>query len=108
MELTGDEALDYLNNREMTLGGYIQKITLFHTVESQHPPFPVLVFVATPKSSYWLGPADPHIIADQVTTLIKKICIFEKNSKKAEQNLNSILISDVSGDQECWTLWSQC
>jgi len=66
MELTGDEALDYLNNREMTLGGYIQKITLFHTVESQHPPFPVLVFVATPKSSYWLGPADPHIIADQV------------------------------------------
>ena len=81
MELTGDEALDYLNNREMTLGGYIQKITLFHTVESQHPPFPVLVFVATPKSSYWLGPAEPHIIADQVTTLIKKICIFEKNSK---------------------------
>ena len=66
MELTGDEALDYLNNREMTLGGYIQKITLFHTADNKHPPFPVLVFVATPKSSYWLGPAEAHSIADQV------------------------------------------
>jgi len=66
MELTGDEALDYLNNREMTLGGYIQKITLFHTADSKHAPFPVLVFVATPKSSYWLGPAESHVIAEQV------------------------------------------
>jgi len=66
MELTGDEALDYLNNREMTLGGYIQKITLFHTADNKHAPFPVLVFVATPKSSYWLGPAESHVIAEQV------------------------------------------
>ena len=66
MELTGDEALDYLNNREMTLGGYSQKITMFHPAESGHSPFPVLVFVATTKSSYWLGPADPQDIAEQV------------------------------------------
>merc|ERR1712173_256637 len=62
----GDEALDYLNNREMTMGGYIQKITLFHTADNKHAPFPVLVFVATPKSSYWLGPAESHVIAEQV------------------------------------------
>ena len=68
MELTGEEALDYLNNREMTLGGYIQKITLFHTADGKHPPFPVLVFVATPKSSYWLGPAQAEQIAEQVVT----------------------------------------
>ena len=66
MELTGEEALDYLNNREMTLGGYIQRITLFHTADSKHPPFPVLVFVATPKSSFWLGPAPASEIAEQV------------------------------------------
>jgi len=66
MELKGDEALDYLNNREMTLGGYSQKITMFHSADSSHPPFPVLVFVATTKSSYWLGPASPQEIADQV------------------------------------------
>jgi len=68
MELQGEEALDYLNNREMTLGGYSQKITMFHTVDDKHPPFPVLVFVATSKSSFWLGPADPHVIAEQVVT----------------------------------------
>lgn len=68
MELKGEEALDYLNNREMTLGGYIQKITMFHTADNKHPPFPVLVFVATSKSSFWLGPADPHVIAEQVVT----------------------------------------
>jgi hypothetical protein len=28
----------------------------------------VLVFVATSKSSFWLGPADPHVIAEQVVT----------------------------------------
>lgn len=66
MELTGDEALDYLNNREMTLGGYSQKITMFHSADSTHTPFPVLVFVATTKSSYWLGPAAPQDIAEQV------------------------------------------
>jgi len=68
MELQGEEALDYLNNREMTLGGYIQKITMFHTVGDKHPPFPVLVFVATSKSLFWLGPADPDVIAEQVVT----------------------------------------
>ena len=66
MELTGDEALDYLNNREMNLGGYTQKITLFHTADPKHPPFPVLVFVATAKSSFWLGPASASEIAEQV------------------------------------------
>jgi len=71
LELKGEEALDYLNNREMTLGGYSQVITLFHPVEVENqctpPPFPVLVFVASPNSGpYWLGPAEPSDIAEQV------------------------------------------
>lgn len=73
MELQGEEALDYLNNREMTLGGYSQQITLFHPVPVDGAPviapFPVLVFVASPNSGpYWLGPADPGDIAEQVVT----------------------------------------
>lgn len=69
LELTGEEALDYLNNREMTLGGYSQKITMFHPIPGdQAAPFPVLVFVATSFSSFWLGPAEPHVIAEQVVT----------------------------------------
>jgi len=73
LELKGEEALDYLNNREMTLGGYSQQITLFHPVEIEDkpssPPFPVLVFVASPNSGpYWLGPADAQDIAEQVVS----------------------------------------
>jgi cation transport protein ChaC len=66
LELQGEEALDYLNNREMTLGGYSQQITLFHPAAGGKP-FPVLVFVASPNSGpYWLGPAHPATIAEQV------------------------------------------
>ena len=50
----------------MTLGGYLQKITQFHATEKDIPPFPVLVFVATPQSKHWLGPADSHYLAKQV------------------------------------------
>jgi hypothetical protein len=56
-------------NREMTLGGYLQRITTFHTMDGSRPPFPVLVFVATPQSRHWLGPAPLQSIAKQVTTL---------------------------------------
>lgn len=68
MELKGEEALDYLNNREMTLGGYLQKIATFHPTEKEVPPFPVLVFIATPQSAHWLGPACPKEIAKQVVS----------------------------------------
>ena len=57
----------------MTLGGYSQQITLFHPLPSEEgvaiPPFPVLVFVASPNSGpYWLGPASSSEIADQVVS----------------------------------------
>jgi len=81
LELKGEEALDYLNNREMKLGGYLQKIVTFHpsapataaAAEADNnesaakiAPFPVLVFVATPQSKHWLGPERLDIIAKQV------------------------------------------
>jgi len=66
LELKGKEALDYLNNREMTLGGYLQKISTFHPTEKEIPPFPVLVFIATHESKHWLGPACEASIAKQV------------------------------------------
>ena len=45
-----------------------QKITMFQPADTSNSPFPVLVFVATPKSSYWLGPASPQVIAEQVVS----------------------------------------
>lgn len=68
LELKGQEALDYLNNREMTLGGYLQRIATFHPTEKQIAPFPVLVFIATPQSKHWLGPACESLIAKQVVS----------------------------------------
>jgi len=73
MELQGEEALDYLNNREIALGGYIQQITLFHPLPTKEEiviaPFPVLFFVASPNSGpYWLGPASSTSIAEQVVS----------------------------------------
>ena len=73
MQLQGEEALDYLNTREVTLGGYGQRIVLFHPLQSEDKPpidpFPVLVFVASPNSGpYWLGPASPSEIALQVVS----------------------------------------
>ena len=55
-----------LIHREMTLGGYRQQIATFHPSEKEIPSFPVLVFVATPQSKHWLGPACLQSIAKQV------------------------------------------
>jgi len=83
LELKGEEALDYLNNREMKLGGYLQKIVTFHPSpvasaaaaaaandegKEVGAPFPVLVFVATPQSKHWLGPDCLVKIAKQVVS----------------------------------------
>ena len=66
LELPDEAALDYLNKREIELGGYEQRVTMFHPANTTHPPHPVLVYVATGNSSIWLGPASPAVIADQV------------------------------------------
>jgi hypothetical protein len=60
----------------MTLGGYLQRITTFHTMDGSRPPFPVLVFVATPQSRHWLGPAPLQSIAKQVLVVPYRIYNF--------------------------------
>ena len=69
-EMVGDAALSYLNNREVSLGGYTTNIVKFYPRSSpgQHEePFPVLVYVATHESHEWAGPAPLHEIATQIT-----------------------------------------
>ena len=66
MEVQGEEALDYLNNREMKLGGYEQRVKMFHPLNKTIPPTPILVYIANANSSSWLGPAPPEEIAQQV------------------------------------------
>ena len=67
-QLINEAALDYLNNREIALGGYISHITMFQPKDSNRTPMPVLFYVATPSNPQWLGKASEEQIADQVHT----------------------------------------
>jgi hypothetical protein len=61
-----ESALDYLNNREVALGGYVSHITMFQPRDSSRPPMPVLLYVATSSNQHWLGTASTEHIANQV------------------------------------------
>ena len=66
-QISGQEALDYLNEREVTLGGYSQKNTTFFPVTGEGmDSFPELTFIASEEANNWLGPAKLTTIADQV------------------------------------------
>merc|ERR1711879_259261 len=65
-QLINEAALDYLNNREVALGGYISHITMFIPRDPSRMPMPVLLYVATPSNQQWLGQATPEKIANQV------------------------------------------
>ena len=67
-QLLGDSALEYLNNREVTLGGYVNHMTTFYPADAtdNRSPFPVLLFMATPSNEQWLGSAPLEDIAEQV------------------------------------------
>ena len=65
-QLLGESALEYLNKREVTLGGYATHITLFQPRDPTVVPFPVLLFVATPSNEHWLGKGPLDQIAHQV------------------------------------------
>jgi len=65
-QLLGEAALDYLNQREIHLGGYKSHITLFQPKDSSLEPFPVLLYVAIPSNEHWLGPESLDKVAQQV------------------------------------------
>ena len=65
-QLIDEAAFEYLNNREITLGGYITHISMFQPKDPSRMPVPVLLYVATSNSPHWLGHAAEEDIADQV------------------------------------------
>jgi len=65
-QLINESALEYLNNREVALGGYISHITMFQPRDKSRMPMPVLLYVATPSNEHWLGHAPAEHIANQV------------------------------------------
>lgn len=66
-ELKGEDALRYLENREVSLGGYTTAVVSFFPREAGLEPFPVLLYIATPANREWAGQAPMHEIATQIT-----------------------------------------
>lgn len=72
-KLTGLTALDYLKQRECTLGGYVTQYTKFYpriasddNSEICGEAFPSLIYLATERNSQWLGEDSVPAIAKQV------------------------------------------
>ena len=80
-QLINEAALDYLNNREVALGGYISHITMFQPRDKSRLPMPVLLYVATPSNQHWIGDATADHIANQVRYLFTFDLIPNKHFK---------------------------
>lgn len=74
-KLCGPAALDYLRQRECTLGGYITEYTKFYPrhaadetddAEFCGAAFPALLYVATAENRQWLGDGESRSIARQI------------------------------------------
>lgn len=72
-KLTGHSALDYLKQRECTLGGYVTQYTKFYpriasddASEICGEAFPSLIYLATERNSQWLGEDTVPAIAQQI------------------------------------------
>jgi len=57
-------AIPYLTKRECSLGGYDTRFCTFYPISGE--PIKVLIYIATPENSLWLGDAPAHVIASQV------------------------------------------
>ncbi|XP_061751083.1 glutathione-specific gamma-glutamylcyclotransferase 1-like isoform X1 [Nerophis ophidion] len=61
-----NEAFQYLNVREVVLGGYITKTVEFIPQEKGKDSHPAIVYIATANSPTYLGPASHQEIADKI------------------------------------------
>jgi len=64
-----DASLNYLNQREVKLGGYISHTTQFQPKDLTVPPISVLLYRACPVSNeQWMGPEKLDLIAEQIVS----------------------------------------
>ncbi|XP_034531019.1 glutathione-specific gamma-glutamylcyclotransferase 1-like [Notolabrus celidotus] len=61
-----EQSLQYLNMREVVLGGYITQMVEFIPKEKHHAPLLSLVYIATSDNPIYLGPASDMEIAAQI------------------------------------------
>ncbi|KAG7510173.1 glutathione-specific gamma-glutamylcyclotransferase 1-like [Solea senegalensis] len=61
-----EESLQYLNMREVVLGGYVTQTVEFTPKDGDQAPLLALVYIATASNPIYLGPASDKDIAAQV------------------------------------------
>lgn len=61
-----EQSLQYLNMREVVLGGYITEMVEFIPKEEDQGPHLALVYIATSSNPIYLGPASEADIAAQI------------------------------------------
>ncbi|XP_055380942.1 putative glutathione-specific gamma-glutamylcyclotransferase 2 [Condylostylus longicornis] len=72
-KITGRTALEYLKQRECTIGGYVTLDSKFFPrvatcdTEFRGEAFPVLVYIATDQNSLWVGDLPIQSIAEQIS-----------------------------------------
>ncbi|KAF5295924.1 hypothetical protein FQR65_LT10355 [Abscondita terminalis] len=64
-QLSGENALAYLNERECKLGGYIAELTNFYPAFGSS--LTAILYIATDQNDLWLGDAPLGDIASQIT-----------------------------------------
>ncbi|XP_017268871.1 glutathione-specific gamma-glutamylcyclotransferase 1-like [Kryptolebias marmoratus] len=62
-----EQSLQYLNVREVLLGGYATEMVEFIPKEKSQDPLPALVYIATSDNPIYLGPASDKEIAAQIS-----------------------------------------
>ncbi|XP_063707479.1 putative glutathione-specific gamma-glutamylcyclotransferase 2 [Culicoides brevitarsis] len=64
-KITGSLALEYLKQRECTLGGYVTEMTKFYP-RNNGDAFPALLYIATPVNEHWIGELPEQKLAEMI------------------------------------------
>ena len=82
-----EETMEYLTEREVKFGGYVQTTAIFTPQDELKKKIKVHVFIAKPNNPYWLGEASVSQIANQVSTYVNIFSVLMFDFYTNQNNL---------------------